>query len=389
MSRSLRVLHVNSGVDPRQGGPTTAMLAMIHAQIDAGAGVTVAATFGKDFQSSAADQMRAIGADVHLIGPCSDLLAWHRMIKPTLKRLIAQADVVHIHGVWEEIQHQAARLARKQGKPYIFTPHGMLDPWSLSQGAKKKQWYLKLRLKKDLDRAAAVHFTDDTERDLVAPLQVKSPTLVERLIIDLSDFQPAPPRGLFRAKFAQQLGDRPFVLFMSRIHHKKGLDVLVPAFARSAASHDAMLVIAGPDIGGYQAAVQQMARDAGIADRVLFPGMIYGADRAAALADAHLFALTSYQENFGVVVIESLAVGTPVIISDQVNIHRQITDARVGEVLPTDVDRVADALSRWLNDRDGRHIASLRAREFVAKNFDRVAQARRWIEQYKSLLPPL
>src|SRR5262249_53250347 len=153
-----------------------------------------------------------------------------------------------------------------------------------------------------------------------------------------------------------------------------GLDILVPAFAKSASAQHAMLVIAGPDIDGYQATVEQLARDAGIADRVVFPGMIYGKDRAAALVDAHLFALTSYQENFGVVVIESLAVGTPVIISDQVNIHRQITESHAGEVLPTNVDRIADALIRWLNDRDGRHIASLRAKEFVAKNFDRIAQ---------------
>jgi glycosyltransferase involved in cell wall biosynthesis len=381
----MHVLHVNSGVDPRQGGPTTAMLAMIHAQIDAGAKITVASTFGKDFQSSAADQMKKIGADVRLIGPSTHVLAWHRKIKPTLKQLIAQADFVHIHGVWEEIQHQAARIARKQGKRYVFTPHGMLDPWSLSQSAKKKQWYLKLRLKGDLDRASAIHFTDETERDLAAPMQIKAPAIVERLIIDLSDFQPAPPRGQFRARFARQLGDRPFVLFMSRIHHKKGLDLLVPAFAKSADKHDAMLVIAGPNIEGYEAIVQQMARDAGIVDRVLFPGMIYGKERAAALVDAHLFALTSYQENFGVVVIESLAVGTPVIISDQVNIHRQITEARVGEVVPTDIDRIAQSLRHWLTDRDGRHIASLRAKEFVAKNFERIAQARRWIELYSSL----
>lgn len=382
----MHILHVNSGVDPRQGGPTTAMLAMIHAQIDAGARVTVVATHGKDFQYSAADQMKKIGADVHLIGPCTDILAWHRAIKPTLKQLIPQADVVHVHGVWEEIQHQAARIARKLNKPYVFTPHGMLDPWSLSQSATKKKWYLRLRLKKDLDRASAIHFTDETERDLTNPLDLKAPKIVERLIIDLSDFQPPPQRGLFRAKFARQLGDRPFVLFMSRIHHKKGLDLLVPAFARSSDKHNAMLVIAGPDIGGYQAQVEQLARDNNVSDRVFLPGMIYGKDRAAAMVDASMFALTSYQENFGVVVIEALAAGTPVLISDQVNIHRQISDARVGEVVTTNVDRIAESLVRWLSlDRDARHIASLRAREFVAKNFDRIAQARRWIEIYESL----
>lgn len=386
MTRSLSVLHVNSGVDPRQGGPTTAMLAMIHAQIDVGLKITVASTFGHDFESGAADQMKQIGADVHLIGPSTDLLAWHRDIKPTLRKLTAEADVVHIHGVWEEIQHRAARVAHVQSKPYIFTPHGMLDPWSLSQSRLKKQIYLALRLKRDLDQAAAIHFTDETERDLVAPLNIKAPAIVERLIIDLSDFQPLPPRGQFRAKFAQQLGDRPFVLFMSRIHRKKGLDLLVPAFAKTAASHDAMLVIAGPDIGGYQSQVQQMTRDADIANRVLFPGMIYGRDRAAAMVDADLFALTSYQENFGVVVIEALAAGTPVIISDQVNIHRLIAEANVGEVVPASVDRIADVLMRWLKDPKLRGVTSTRALDFVTKNFDRIAQAHRWIEHYSPVI---
>jgi len=382
----MHILHVNSGVDPRQGGPTTAMLAMMSAQIDVGLEITVASTFGHDFESAAADQMRKIGADVHLIGPSTNLLAWHRDIKPTLRKRIADADIVHIHGVWEEIQHQAARIAHELDKPYIFTPHGMLDPWSLSQSRLKKQIYLAWRLKRDLDEAAAIHVTDEVERDAVAPLNLQPPPIVERLIIDLSDFQPLPPRGQFRAKFAQQLGDRRFVLFMSRIHHKKGLDLLVSAFARSAASHDAMLVIAGPDIGGYQAQVQQMARDAGIADRVLFPGMIYGKDRAAAMVDADLFALTSYQENFGVVVIEALAAGTPVIISDQVAIHRQIADSHVGEVLMTDVEKIADALKRWLQDASLRQAASTRAIDFVARNFDRLAQARRWIEHYSALI---
>ncbi|CAN5497501.1 glycosyltransferase [soil metagenome] len=381
----MRILHVNSGVDPRQGGPTTAMLAMIHAQIDVGLRITVASTFGHDFESAAADQMKRIGADVRLIGPSTNLLAWHRGIKPTLRKLIAETDVVHIHGVWEEIQHQAARIAHELGKPYIFTPHGMLDPWSLSQSRLKKQIYLALRLKRDLDEAAAIHFTDETERDLVAPLNLKAPTIVERLIIDLSDFQPLPPRGQFRAKFTHPLGERPFVLFMSRIHHKKGLDLLVPAFAKSAAAHAAALVIAGPDIGGYQAQIQQLAQTHKITDRVLFPGMIYGRDRAAALVDADLFALTSYQENFGVVVIEALAAGTPVIISDQVAIHRQITEASVGEVVPTDIDRIAETLTRWLKDQNLRDAASTRALDFVAMQFDRLAQASRWIEHYSAV----
>lgn len=368
------------------------MLALIHAQIDAGLKVSVASTFGRDFESGAAERMRQVGADVHLIGPSTHVMAWHRNIKPTLRKLIPQADVVHIHGLWEEIQHRAAKLSRRLDKPYLFTPHGMLDPWSLRQGRLKKSVYLRARLRKDLDRASAIHFTDESERDLTKSLDLAPQPIVERLIIDLSDFQPPPPKGRFRALFAQQLiderGDRPFVLFMSRIHHKKGLDLLVPGFAEAIKRNNddrTMLVIAGPNIGGYQATVEAMVKQSGIADRAIFPGMLYGRDRAAAMVDARLFALPSYQENFGVVIIESLAAGTPVLISDQVALHRHVTEAQVGEVVTTKVEPLTERLSRWMKDDELRDAAARRAPVYVAQHYDRLAQARRWVEHYQRL----
>jgi glycosyltransferase involved in cell wall biosynthesis len=319
-------------------------------------------------------------------------MAWHRNIKPTLRKLIPQADVVHIHGLWEEIQHRAAKLSRWFDKPYLFTPHGMLDPWSLRQGRLKKNIYLTARLRKDLDRASAIHFTDETERDVTSSLGLTPLPIVERLIIDLSDFQPPPPTGRFRALFANQLthaqGERPFVLFMSRIHHKKGLDLLVPAFAEAIKRNNdprTMLVIAGPNIGGYQATVEELVKQHGLVERVILPGMLYGRDRAAAMVDARLFALPSYQENFGVVIIEALAAGTPVLISDQVAIHRHVTEAQVGEVVTTKVEPLTEALCRWISDDTVRDAAAGRAQPYVNAHYDRLAQARRWVEHYQRL----
>ncbi|MGH7176760.1 MAG: glycosyltransferase, partial [Tepidisphaeraceae bacterium] len=111
----------------------------------------------------------------------------------------------------------------------------------------------------------------------------------------------------------------------------------------------------------------------------------YGAERVAALVDADLFVLPSYQENFGMVVIESLAAGTPVIISDQVNIHDQISQAQVGEVIPTQVPPLADAISRWMGDAGLRAGASSRAPAFLSKNYDRRALAEQWVEHYARL----
>jgi glycosyltransferase involved in cell wall biosynthesis len=348
--------------------------------------VTIVSTHGPDFRDDIVHQLRSAGVGVILIGPTSRLLARHRQIKPVLRGLISQSDVVHIHGLWEEIQHQAATVARQRGVPYLITPHGMLDPWSLSQSAIKKRLYLALRLRHDLNNAAAIHFTDEVERDLTAPLKLTAPALVERLIIDLHDFASLPPRGQFRAKYRELLtDDRPIVLFLGRLHHKKGLELLIPAMA-DVKPGNAVLVIAGPDSGdGYRARLEALARQQGIADRTLFTGMLYGGDRVAALVDADVFALPSYQENFGVAVIESLAAGTPVVISDQVNIHRQISENRLGGVVRTDASSVAAELTRWLTDATLRQDASRRAPEFVRAQYDREQIARRWAEHYARL----
>jgi glycosyltransferase involved in cell wall biosynthesis len=172
---------------------------------------------------------------------------------------------------------------------------------------------------------------------------------------------------------------------MSRLHYKKGLDKLIPAFARIK-NQQAMLVIAGPDSDGYQATVQQMIDGLKLSDRVLFAGMLWNADRIAALADADLFVLPSYQENFGIAVIESLAAGTPVIISDQVNIHREVAAAGVGGVVPLDLNKLAAELDRWIADPSLREAASARAIVFAQSRYDWAQIAHNWRKHYADLM---
>jgi glycosyltransferase involved in cell wall biosynthesis len=383
MIGDVHVLHVISSLDPRSGGTTTALAALAHAQLDAGLKVTIASTFAADFRSDVADRLGGIGIKVHLIGPNRKLLAYHPKIAETIQPLIQSADIVHVHALWEEIQHRAAKLSRKIGKPYLFTPHGMLDRWSLSQSRLKKQIYLALRLRCDLSRASALHYADETERDLAAGVGISTPTLVEKHVVDLSEFQVLPSSGQFR-KQHPQLGDKPIVLFLSRVHPKKGLDLLIPAFARLK-SKDAQLVLAGPAEAEYQSHLTELAKQHGVLDRTLFTGMLYGRDRVAAMVDASVFVLPSHQENFGIVVIEALAAGTPVIISDQVNIHQQISDAQLGQVVPVDVNAITNAIDRYLTDDALRAQTAGRARPFVWQNYDREQIARHWVGHYERL----
>lgn len=380
----MQVCHVISSIDISHGGPSHALIGLGRSLVEAGVVVHVVSTYGPDEDLSAREVLQHAGVQVTLIGPIHGRWRSPSMIHEPLKNVIATADVVHIHALWEEIQHQAAVAARELRKPYIFRPCGMLDPWSLAQGKWKKKLYMAWRLRRDLDGAAALHFTADAERDLTEPLKLKAPAIVEPNGVDLSEFETLPAEPLLRRRYPQLEG-RKILLFLSRLHHKKGLELLLPAFAKLDRP-DVMLVIVGPDSDGYQARLESLAKELGVAERVIFTGMLRGRDRVAALTEADLFCLPSHQENFGIAVVEALAAGTPVVISDQVNIHNEISAAGVGGVVPLDVAALADALRQWLDDDAMRAAAAGRCRPFVWDRYDWNEIARRWIVHYERLI---
>jgi glycosyltransferase involved in cell wall biosynthesis len=155
-------------------------------------------------------------------------------------------------------------------------------------------------------------------------------------------------RLMFLERFPELVGKRVF-LFLSRIHHKKGIDLLIDAFAKVAASNpDLHLVIAGPDQYGLQASLEQQAARSGIANRVLWPGMLSGDLKWGAFRTAELFCLPSHQENFGVVVAEALACGLPVAITEPVNIANEVAAAGAGIVHSDTVTGTIEALQTWL-----------------------------------------
>ena len=318
---AVRILHVISGLDPENGGPTFALVGLAEAQRRAGLDVSVMATWQIKTGFPLAERLRAAGVKVDLIGQASGKLSRHPDLAAAVDRAVANTDVLHVHALWEEIQHQAPRAAQRRGVPYVITPHGMLAPWSLAQGGLVHRWgkraYLATRLRKNLDRAAAIHFTTPAERDLVAPMRLAAKSVIEPVGIDFSEFETLPPPDRFRAQYPQLAG-RPMVLFLSRLSPQKGLDVLIPAMIRT--NDDVMLVLAGPDYDNYGARVRGWVSELLLQDRVIFTGMLHGAERIQAFRDADLFVLPSHHENFGIVVAEAMAAGTPVVISREVNI---------------------------------------------------------------------
>jgi glycosyltransferase involved in cell wall biosynthesis len=297
---------------------------------------------------------------------------------------VARCDVVHIHAMWEEMQHQACRAAQRAAKPYVLTPHGMLDPWNMTKSRLAKQAYLMLRMRPNLQRVSLLHYTTEIERRSVARLKLRPPTIVEPLGLDMREFEHLPPRGMFR-RHHPHIGNRPIILVLGRVHYGKGVELLLPA-AAAMKRHDAVIVIAGPWTSAgeaFEAKLRPMLEP--IRDRVILTGLIGGGDKLAALVDADLLALPSFHENFGLAVIEALACGTPVVVSDQVNLHPDISAAGVGGVVPLDAAALANELDRWLDDNELRRAASARAPAFVRERYDWDAIARRWVEHYRTV----
>jgi glycosyltransferase involved in cell wall biosynthesis len=271
-----------------------------------------------------------------------------RRARAALVPLIPLFDWVYLHSVWDPISKAGADVAQKFAKPYFILLNGMLDPWSLAQRSLKKKLALALGYRRMLDRAAALHLGNFQEQELIRPLKLKSPGVIIPNGVNLEEMQPRPSGGTFRKLFPQ-VGAGPYVLFLGRLHHKKGLDILASAFAILAKEDKTVrLVVAGPD-DGARADFEKRIIAAKIADRVHLVGPLYGESKLAAYVDAACFCLPSRQEGFSVAVLEALALGAPVVITEGVHFP-EIQSAGAGKVVDLDGPAVAIALKQIISD---------------------------------------
>lgn len=278
---------------------------------------------------------------------------------------LAGADLAHLHGVWDSLLVAAARQAHRCGIPYIVHPHGMLDPWSLAQRKWKKRLALALGVRWVLDRAAFIRALNRDEAELLRPLRLAPPVRVIPNGIELSDLAPAPGE-LHQA--VPTLGDRPYVLFLGRLHPKKGLDLLADAFARVAAAFpDLQLLVAGANDGARADFVARVEA-ASLSARVHLPGPLYGAAKWAALAGAACFCLPSRQEGFSVAVLEALASRVPVVISTECHFP-EVAEAGAGVVTALSAQAVADGLMRVLTDPAAARAMGVAGRQLVETRY--------------------
>lgn len=278
--------------------------------------------------------------------PCNRLKSiLDTSFEKSLAPLMEAADVIHIHGIWEGHCSTAARIARAMGKPYVVSAHGMLEPWALRNKAKKKALYANLIERNNLAWATSLHATTLAEVENYRQFGLDRPVGVVPLGIDVPSIA---DERIFRDKFPQ-LADKRIVLFLSRIHYKKGLDILCHSWSLIRKQFpDVHLVLAGPDSENVQQNLEALIGQLGIGDSVTFTGMISGALKWSALEAAEVFVLPSHSENFGVAISEAMAMAKPVIITRQCN-RPEVEHSKSGWVIEPDVHQLAAALTDCLS----------------------------------------
>jgi glycosyltransferase involved in cell wall biosynthesis len=299
---------------------------------------------------------------LHAVGPRYLGYGYAPELLPWLHASVRNYDAVIVHGLWQ-YHGLATRRALWGGKvPYFVYPHGMLDPWFKRRYRLK---HLKKRLywlgaeHRVLRDAAGVFFTTAEESRLAAgtfePFDVRALDMGYGLALD------PVAEGARAEDFLRHfptLRGRRLLLFLARVHPKKGLDLLIEAFAQVAAEHpDLHLVVAGPDESGLRPQLDHQAARLQVADRITWTGMLKGSAKWGALKAAEVFALPSHQENFGIAVAEALAVGLPVLVSDKVNIWREVQGAGAGLVGSDDLAGTRATLQAWLAQAPGRRAA--------------------------------
>lgn len=381
---SYRVLHVTSGLELRAGGPAVALAGLAAGQQRAGLDVHVVASFREAGVPSVVEQLRQAGVTVVSVGPCTGKFARHPDLLPAVEAAVAAADVVHIHALFEDVQHLAARAARRRGTPYVIRPCGMLDRWSLGHNWLAKRLYMAWRLSRTLREAAAIHYTTDFERRGASHLALATTAIIEPNGIDVDEYAALPTTGSFRSRFHVP-ANAPLTVFLGRVHPGKGVEPLIRALG-SGLLPEAWLAVVGPDSDGYLEKMRLVAHQCGVAERVVFTGLLAGTNRIAALADADVVAQPSDHENFGIAVAEAMAAGKPVIVSPQVGIADDVTAAGAGSVVAAEPRPLAAEIACWLDDAVLRAEAGARGRAFAMQRYDWSDIGRRWCGHYDTLV---
>jgi len=387
----VKVLHVIPAVAPRYGGPSRAVFEMCRPLLDRGVEVLIATTDADGDGRLPVEVGREIEYDgaptIFFPRQFGEAYKYSAPLRRWLSKNVRDYDVVHIHAVFSHACLAAARACRRYSVPYVVRPLGTLDPWGMRQKPLRKRLFMRLGVDSMLRGAAAIQYTASGEKSAVEGSMGYDRGVVIPLGIEAATaFNTSPEEEVRTLKTGP--GKNPYVLFLSRLHPKKGLELLLEAFAPLAKTDEFRnwrLVIAGDGEPSYVASLRRKVRGLEAESHVTFAGWLGGEAKARALGAASLMALPSYQENFGVCLVEAMACGVPLIISPHVNLAPDVEEAGAGWVAGLDIGSLRAALSESMRDEEARRRRGDAGRR-LALRFSPAETSRQLLSLYRDIV---
>jgi len=344
----MKILRIIHSVNPEGGGPIEGIKQQSKIAAALGHSTEVLCLDDPDRQF-----VKDFPLPIHAMGPTIGKYGFTRRFKPWLLANCRNYDVIIINGIWQYNSFAAHKVLKSQNVPYYLFTHGMLDPWfkrhyPLKHLKKNLYWFWgEYPVLRDAER---VFFTCEEERFLAR--QSFWPYRCNEYVVNYGTAGHIGDDSLAKTAFLERfpaLKNKRFMLFLSRIHPKKGIDLLIEAFgATHSKQPDLHLVIAGPDQIGWQSQLEKLAEEKGVADKIIWTGMLSGDLKWGAYLCAETFILPSHAENFGIVVAEALSCSLPVLISDKVNIWQEIKMDNAGIIAEDTVEGCAQLITNWL-----------------------------------------
>lgn len=364
----LRVLHIIDSVNPTQGGPVQALLqTLMHLQDSQHIETICLDQPDSDWLSDFPGIVHPMGRRFKKYGYTPKLIPW-------IKKNASRFDVAVIHGLWNHASVGGGFACKEMKLPYVVFAHGMMGPWfkktqPLKHFIKQLFWLLQGRV---LHYAHEVLFTCEEEKNLAKDSFFGYSYKSKVVAFGAEDGRKLIKDNHYNHIYnlIPQLNNKPYLLYLSRIHEIKGCDLLLEAFSKVIKHHEMNLVIAGPGDPDLIKSLKAKAMDLNISDKVHWPGMLKNEIKLSAFIHAEAFTLFSHHENFGIAVAEALSFGKPVLISEQVNIWREIVKGRAGIAVEDTVEGAIKAIEKWmsLTDVDKKKMGT-NARKVYEANF--------------------
>ncbi len=378
----LSVLHVMPSLSRAFGGPTQSWVGYARAAQTCGVAVSVAAPSVSSADKAWLEAQASRASYTFFPSAGKGAMVFSPALHRWLGRNGERYDAIHVHGLFNPISSLALRLCVKRRWPVVLRPFGTLSRYTFThRRAWMKQQYFRRLDGPSLQEAPAIHFTTHAECDEAA-----------RHGIDFSGRSHIvpPPLAEFPASTTQVArAEKPTVLFLSRIHPKKNIECLIDAWPHVLAGMpEAELIIAGSGEEAYVEALKTRARTLGVG-QIQFPGFVKGEKKAALLAKASLFVLPSFQENFGVAVMEAIAAGLPVVISKEVQLANFVTQNDLGHVISPTPDTLAFSMLEILRSQAFQDHCRQYGPVAIRQDFSLQQVGKQLVSMYQSLQQPV